>query len=588
MYVASLALRTEGGASPFGDVSVVDATTRRDPLNFVDPAVSFFTADTPSAFGVTVSAPASKGAVPFAASGISLALRCSAPARVALVVSSWEVTSGVFSPQWRYPTGGGSVSVEINAQVGYRTYDVQLADERVLLAASPHTAVAIAGLHGSPCSVPVVLSNSSEFPVTWAPEFGVSPAAWALCTAGSTVCELGTARELRGLPVLAIYADIEPCPTVGGWRGWPRWANAAGASTATLARYLPGRCRMRGLDIIVIVLFSINFALLVCWFFGLLLGTCLMCAEREDKDEARLHRGITTLLLGVFLCVLDQVTDALWFLLTDWDKGRASLGYASFALIILNQIVFFGWGLVKLVNFYAPLVVMWLRSIVQPCGIPLGVLGRAAERALERRLPREHLGVYRLLFKSHMNLHELIFEILWIAFVVAITPLLLVVQSTLYTTQLMSLWFVADGWSRIMGLPISESDGKKAEHAEMFDVWSWNVARLAEIMFESLPGFLLQAYALNLDSRAGVRPSGIAIASFTLSTYMLAAHLYHYWTVYVYTSTAPWLMDPTVDYYQRYRDKYGSRRNVTAGKTAGAASGDSFDGYNPAFNTTPR
>lgn len=498
--------------------------------------------------------------------GLSIGLKCATPERVELAVSSWEVDSAAFSTQWTIPATS-PIRIQLDASVGFSTYVVSLGTGRVLLASSRYSALAVSFFTNTlSCAVPVVSPSDDRLAAVSAPDLTVSPSAWVLC-ADPAVC---SNRSLSGLPVMAVYAHIQQCPSSTSWRGWPRYFNTAGGLSATLVRYLPSRCRSRSVDIVAISLLVVNSIIMFCWLVALVLGVVRTGLGAKPPLD---RRGEMWMLLGLLLCVFDQVSDALWFLLTDWELEKMALENVSFSLIVLNQLVFVIWGALKLFRFYAPYVVVWFCGLFYPCGVTLGTLGRWADETLRDRAPCKHRGVYRLLFDSHLGgLHKLLIEWVWCAFVLAITPALLVVQSALYTTQLMSLAWVAEAWSRVMGLPLrGERESKRGAYARQFDIWAWNAARLAELVFEALPGFIVQAYAMSVDSRDSTPASGIAIVLFSLSTYMLVGHMYHYAMVYTYTGTAPWRVDPTIDYDELARATEEKRRASDPNGGAGTA-----------------
>jgi hypothetical protein len=550
--------------SPVGGAAVFDASNGGAPLNTADPGVVLLTIGASLVVGVTVKSPAFRGAVPFPLKALAVGLQCPHAGQLAVSVGAWVVDGARFAASWRFP--GSAIQTRIDVTPGYGVYIIALpASPPQWLASDQFTAVALRFHNSSVCTVPVVsdsmVSAGARLPPWSAPDFALSSVGWVLCnssTATLRACGNGTTTELTGVPVLAAYADIELCPTALAWRGWPQGVNELSSSVSSLARYLPARCRARGIDITAILLFAVNSAIMAGWFCALLFSVSgCMGGMRTDAGSSAQE---WLLLLGMCLCVLDQVTDALWFLLTDWEVKYIAIERASFALLILNQLVFSTRGAWELVSYYAPHVVLWLYSVFEPCGlggVSFKKLARRCAAVVKARGPRKYAGVYRLLFNEHQQLHIFLIEVVWVSVVVAITPALLMVQSALYTTQLMALVSVAKGWSRVMGIPLYpkslQGNEKTGINARRFDVWAWNVSRLAELAFESLPSFVVQAVALYLDRLDGSPPSGIAVASFSLSTYMLLGHIWHYGWVYVYTRTAPWLLDPTEDYAKLWR-----------------------------------
>jgi len=551
-----------------GEAAVFDASNGGAPLNIADPGVVLLPIGASLVVGVTIRSPAFRGAVPFPLKALAVGLQCPHAGQLAVSVGTWAVDGARAAASWRFP--GSAVQTRIDVTPGYGVYVIALpANPPQWLASDRFTAVALRFHNSSNCTAPVVsdsmVSAGARLPPWSAPDFALSPVGWVLCSPGTVTaraCGNGTSTELAGVPVLAAYADIELCPTALAWRGWPQGVNELNSPVSSLARYLPARCRVRGIDITAILLLAVNSAILAGWVCALLFSVCgrMGCVRTDAGSSAQEW----LLLLGMCLCVLDQVTDALWFLLTDWEAEYLAIERASFALLILNQLVFSAWGAWQLVSYYAPYIVLWLYSVFEPCGLKcLKNLARRCAAVIKQRPPRKHAGVYRLLFSEHQQLHIFLVEVAWVSVVVAMTPALLMVQSALYTTQLMALASVAKGWSRVMGIPLYparlQGHEQTGANARRFDVWAWNVSRLAELAFESLPSFVVQGVAIYLDRLDGSPPSGIAIASFSLSTYMLLGHIWHYGWVYIYTRTAPWLLDPTEDYAKLWRLRHPLR-----------------------------
>jgi len=520
-------------------------------MNTADPGVSMLPALPSLAVGVTITSPAFKGAIPFPLSGISLGLQCNASARATVEVASWNAGSTALVPA-AAPVAGSGARTQLDVIVGFHVYLVAFEGSRITLASDRHTALAVTvslpASTSASCGVPVVstglVRNGTWPPAFTAPDFSLSPTAWTVCTSAGAAC---AASSVDGLPVLAAYADIQPCPSGSGWRGWPAAANAAGGPVASLARYLPARCRNFGLDVVAFVYLAINSVILLAWLSALVLRP--LCGRTVTYGEM-------SLLLGMFLCVLDQVTDALWFLLTDWDASRLAFEYASFTLIVLNQAVFGAWGAFKLASFFAPLVVRWLHGIINIDHATLCGLKPWADRVIADNsdlYPRKHKGVYRLWFSDHSRLEFLLLDIVWVAILICITPALLAVQSALYSTQLMALKSVAKGWSKIMGIPlymVDDSSEMPALNAPRFDKGAWNRARLMEILFEALLSVCLQAVGLVFDAKDGMSSSGIAIASFAMSTYMLLHNSWSYFHAWCWYGVHPLHFDPSVSYYK--------------------------------------
>jgi len=258
---------------------------------------------------------------------------------------------------------------------------------------------------------------------------------------------------------------------------------------------------------IVAVVTAVSTAVVFVWCS---VEAVVLCRQRQDAQHKAQPWSVRLTCFLVLLTVLigdaSQLSNAIWFLLSQSLDSRS--WQLPFALIFLHPAAAVAAGVVA----------MGL-GMRQALCTTAGVERRAA-------------GMFKFAFATHQNLHKVVLEALWVVAVALCTPLVLIVQGTLFTSQLMVFEQVASRWVRVVGEAYAFTGGwgrhASAVRLPWVDVRIWNTARLVEVALKSVPFTIVQTVEMAAAIRRGDPISVISIVALTLQWYMLANHAYFY------------------------------------------------------------
>lgn len=481
-------------------------------------------------------------------------------------------SSDVYGPQTPAVFDGGPI------QEGVHTYTWAIPDSSLRVGTFPFTHWAVV----LDCGAGVLCEVASTAKLPAASRFGFTAVneLWLdipppPSVNGINVSCWGPQHDRQFLASLG--ASVEYCP--GGWRGVDSWLNGKGlAFLDGQIQYSPVRCRSGWMDGIGLCMLAVTSVTLVGLGLSVVIAAFhAACCHRKKEwymplqgegagrgaaadsdassisdseyvsdsdgppiataasgDKATTGTAVPSVrgkresrwehasqLVGLFAGTMDEWTDCLFFLTTDFDVDEGTLSKLAFLALVGQFCVVFA-----LETGYTAWHMLTWRPAASDADRPAGDSGASSGKGalVERPAPKKVLCPllqprYR---DGPRGVGQLLIEGAWLLFRVVFLCVGCALRALAISMQFTAFYPVAYWLTRWFGssLIIEFSDDEEDTCAK-----NVNSARVSEILLEGVPQAVLQWYALDLARLRSITPSNIALLSLSWSLLHMAGGL---------------------------------------------------------------